>query len=69
MVFFSCSCFAGKSGLVGNRMAATLSSLSVACEYIHSGELLHGDLGEFFSVLIQKILAVVLENGGTLKHR
>jgi arabinose-5-phosphate isomerase len=35
----------GKSGLVGQKMAATLSSTGAPAIYIHAGDALHGDLG------------------------
>ncbi|MBI4666608.1 MAG: KpsF/GutQ family sugar-phosphate isomerase [Nitrospinae bacterium] len=35
----------GKSGLVGQKMAATLTSTGTPSIYIHAGDALHGDLG------------------------
>lgn len=35
----------GKSGLVGRKMAATLTSVGAPSSYIHAGDALHGDLG------------------------
>lgn len=35
----------GKSGLVGQKMAATLSSTGTPAFFLHPGEALHGDLG------------------------
>ena len=35
----------GKSGLVGQKIAATLTSTGAPSSYIHAGDALHGDLG------------------------
>ena len=35
----------GKSGLIGRKIAATLTSLSVPSPFLHPAEALHGDLG------------------------
>ena len=35
----------GKSGLVGKKIAATLSSTGTPSFFVHAGEALHGDLG------------------------
>jgi arabinose-5-phosphate isomerase len=35
----------GKSGLVGQKIAATLTSTGAPAAYIHAGDALHGDLG------------------------
>lgn len=35
----------GKSGLVGQKIAATLTSVGAPASYIHAGDALHGDLG------------------------
>ncbi|MEW6041415.1 MAG: KpsF/GutQ family sugar-phosphate isomerase, partial [Elusimicrobiota bacterium] len=35
----------GKSGLVGRKIAATLSSLGIAASFIHPTDMLHGDIG------------------------
>ncbi|MEM0984484.1 MAG: KpsF/GutQ family sugar-phosphate isomerase [Planctomycetota bacterium] len=37
----------GKSGLVGAKIAATLSSLGVPAHHVHPTEAAHGDLGRF----------------------
>jgi arabinose-5-phosphate isomerase len=37
----------GKSGLIGQKIAATLSSLGVAAHFVHPAEAAHGDLGRF----------------------
>ena len=36
----------GKSGAVGMRLAASLSSVGVAATFVHAAEWGHGDLGE-----------------------
>lgn len=35
----------GKSGIVAQKMCATLNSLSVPSQYLHATEIMHGDLG------------------------
>lgn len=35
----------GKSGIIANKIAATLTSTGTPAVYIHAGEALHGDLG------------------------
>jgi arabinose-5-phosphate isomerase len=37
----------GKSGLIGQKISATLASLGVASHYVHPAEAVHGDLGRF----------------------
>jgi len=37
----------GKSGLIGAKLAATLSSLGIASHAVHPSEAAHGDLGRF----------------------
>ncbi len=48
----------GKSGLVGQKIAATLTSTGTTAIYIHAGDALHGDLGairpEDIAILISK---------------
>ena len=39
-------CCPGKSGAVGKRLAASLSSVGVAATFVHAAEWGHGDLGE-----------------------
>jgi D-arabinose 5-phosphate isomerase GutQ/sugar/nucleoside kinase (ribokinase family) len=36
----------GKSGMVGQRLAASLSSIGCSAEYVHASEWVHGDLGK-----------------------
>jgi len=38
--------YSGKSGAVGKRLAASLSSVGVAATFVHAAEWGHGDLGE-----------------------
>jgi len=35
----------GKSGIVGRKIAATMSSVGIPCYFVHADEALHGDLG------------------------
>merc|ERR1719203_1186637 len=35
----------GKSGIVGNRMAISLTSVGIPAAYVHGTEWVHGDLG------------------------
>lgn len=48
----------GKSGLVGQKMAATFASTGTPASFLHAGEALHGDLGALRSgdvaILISK---------------
>jgi arabinose-5-phosphate isomerase len=37
----------GKSGLVGQKISATLASLAVTSHFVHPAEAAHGDLGRF----------------------
>jgi arabinose-5-phosphate isomerase len=37
----------GKSGLIGAKIAATLSSLGITAHFVHPAEAAHGDLGRF----------------------
>ncbi len=39
----------GKSGLIGQKISATLSSLGIPSNYVHPAEAAHGDLGRFRS--------------------
>jgi len=59
----------GKSGVVAQRLAASLSSVGVAASFVHGAEWGHGDLGGcgicmsvFFS--IRKDKSYVYLNGG-----
>ena len=35
----------GKSGLIGQKIAATMSSVGLSTVYMHAAEAIHGDLG------------------------
>ncbi|MCC6320240.1 MAG: KpsF/GutQ family sugar-phosphate isomerase [Phycisphaerales bacterium] len=37
----------GKSGLIGQKISATLSSLAIPSHFVHPAEAAHGDLGRF----------------------
>lgn len=44
-------CGIGKSGLVGQKIVATMKSLGVPCSFLNSAEAMHGDLGDVRKVL------------------
>lgn len=50
----------GKSGIVGRKIAATLTSIGVAAVYLHPSDALHGDLG----IVATSDVAIVLSNSG-----
>ena len=50
----------GKSGHVGNKIAATLASTGTPSQFVHPGEASHGDLG-FFTT---KDAALLMSNSG-----
>lgn len=50
----------GKSGHVGNKIAATLASTGTPSQFVHPGEASHGDLG-FFTT---KDVALLMSNSG-----
>lgn len=50
----------GKSGLIGAKIAATLTSLGIASHFVHPTEAAHGDLGRFR----RDDLCVALSNSG-----
>jgi len=52
----------GKSGLVGQKMAATLTSTGAPAIYIHAGDALHGDLG---SVRPGDVAVIISKSGET----
>ncbi|KAJ4403148.1 hypothetical protein N0V91_006724 [Didymella pomorum] len=39
-------CGVGKSGLVGQKMVATMKSLGIGSSFMHAAEAIHGDLGD-----------------------
>ena len=50
----------GKSGHIGNKIAATLASTGTPAQFVHPGEASHGDLGFFTS----KDAALLMSNSG-----
>jgi arabinose-5-phosphate isomerase len=50
----------GKSGHVGNKIAATLASTGTPAQFVHPGEASHGDLG----YITRKDAALLLSNSG-----
>ncbi len=50
----------GKSGHIGNKIAATLASTGTPAQFVHPGEASHGDLG-FFTA---KDAALLMSNSG-----
>lgn len=50
----------GKSGLIGQKIAATLSSTGTPSYFIHSAEALHGDMG----MLHEDDILVLISNSG-----
>lgn len=54
----------GKSGLVGRKIAATLSSTGTPSIFLHPGEAIHGDLG----VLSRNDIVVALSNSGSTEE-
>ncbi len=52
----------GKTGIIGHKIAATLSSVGTPSLWMHSAEALHGDLGQ---VTRQDILLVLSNSGET----
>lgn len=52
----------GKSGLVGKKIAATLSSTGTPAYFVHAGEALHGDLG---TITGEDILIAISNSGET----
>lgn len=50
----------GKSGHIGNKIAATLASTGTPAFFVHPGEASHGDLG----MITSKDVAILLSNSG-----
>ncbi|HEY5738847.1 MAG TPA: KpsF/GutQ family sugar-phosphate isomerase [Gammaproteobacteria bacterium] len=50
----------GKSGHIGNKIAATLASTGTPAFFMHSGEASHGDLG----MITEQDLVIALSNSG-----
>ena len=38
--------YTGKSGLVAQRLAASLSSVGIPANFVHAADWIHGDLGK-----------------------
>lgn len=53
-------CGMGKSGLIGNKIAATLSSTGTPSFFLHPAEALHGDLG----MVKEDDIVLLLSNSG-----
>lgn len=51
----------GKSGHIGNKIAATLASTGTPSHFVHPGEASHGDLG----MITNKDIVLALSNSGT----
>lgn len=51
----------GKSGLIGQKISATLASTGTSSLFLHSGEAVHGDLGR----VMQEDLVLALSYSGT----
>ncbi len=52
----------GKSGIVGQKIAATLASTGTPSFYIHPAEAIHGDLG---MITPQDVVMLISNSGGT----
>ena len=50
----------GKSGHIGNKIAATLASTGTPAFFVHPGEASHGDLG----MITQDDVVIALSNSG-----
>ena len=50
----------GKSGLIGQKIAATMSSVGLSTVYMHAAEAIHGDLG----LISQNDTIIALSNSG-----
>lgn len=54
----------GKSGHIGNKIAATMASTGTASFFIHPGEASHGDLG----MIAKDDIVILLSNSGETKE-
>jgi arabinose-5-phosphate isomerase len=52
----------GKSGLIGRKISATMSSVGIPSMFLHPSECLHGDFG---SILFNDIVIVISYSGNT----
>ena len=50
----------GKSGLIGQKISATMSSVGLPAVYMHAAEAIHGDLG----LISQNDIIIALSNSG-----
>lgn len=50
----------GKSGHIGQKLAATFASLGIPSIFVHSTEAMHGDLG----MILPRDIAVLISNSG-----
>lgn len=51
----------GKSGLIGQKISATLASLGIPSHFVHPAEAAHGDLGRFRAADV----CILISNSGT----
>ncbi len=54
----------GKSGHIGEKLAATFASLGLPSFYVHSTEAMHGDLG----MIEPKDIAILISNSGNTQE-
>ena len=54
----------GKSGHIGEKLAATFASLGIPSFYVHSTEAMHGDLG----MIESRDIAVLISNSGNTQE-
>ncbi len=54
----------GKSGHIGEKLAATFSSLGVPAFFVHSTEAMHGDLG----MIESRDVAILISNSGNTQE-
>lgn len=54
----------GKSGHIGEKLAATFASLGIPSFYVHSTEAMHGDLG----MIESRDVAVLISNSGNTQE-
>lgn len=54
----------GKSGHIGEKLAATFASLGIPSFYVHSTEAMHGDLG----MIEPRDIAVLISNSGNTQE-
>ena len=55
-------CGMGKTGLIGRKISATLSSTGTPSLFLHAGEAVHGDLGQ---VTREDVLLLISQSGET----